>query len=185
MDKPVIFDVDDFCDMWECLTDIEILKHTYPNFKATLFTIPFRTSPAMLLRVKKLGYVELAVHGFLHSPNLMEMLGLEKWQIVELFKKVDFRFYCHGFRPPGWHMNQTVVDACNEAGLWVAMHRNDRKLAAKCIHGYYIAEDKYPCWHGHTHNVCNNWIRKAIPDLVKRWPQDQEFMFVSEAVQKT
>ena len=39
-----------------------------------------------------------------------------------------------------------------------------------------------PYWHGHTHDVCGNWIRKHLPDLLRRWPADQAFAKVSESI---
>jgi len=185
MDGPIVFDVDDFCDQWPCLDELFKLKVKYPNFKATIFAIPFRTSPGLLKELKSLDFVEIAIHGFFHLNNLTQILGLSESDIRTTFRYIELPgMFTNGFKSPGWWLNDNIIRACNDAGLWVAMRRDDWKWKDKCENGYYIAGERYAYWHGHTHDVCNNWIRPLLPKLIEKWPTEQKFLFVSEVVVK-
>lgn len=189
MDQPVVFDLDDHCDQHgeETLSDLDKLKKVYPALKVTLFTIPAKTSLSLLQETAKMDWIEIAVHGINHVPNeeLREVSGevLSGW-----FK--DFQYihgekspYIKGFRPPGWFIKEEHVEACNKLGLWVALHVRDRKmLGPLCEHGFYCCDDRLPYHHGHTHNVCGNWLRKDMDKLLTKWRKDQKFAFVSEAL---
>jgi peptidoglycan/xylan/chitin deacetylase (PgdA/CDA1 family) len=179
--RSVAFDIDDFSDRWNCLQELMRLRERYPRFKTTLFTIPYKTDEALTDTVKRFPWIELAVHGFTHEPN-DEMLHLRENEIAHSLAVIDGKTYVKGFKSPGWYISASVVNACNEKGYWVAMREEDRPFAAQCKHGYYIAGEKYDYWHGHSHNVCNNGLRECLHDLLRLWPREQEFKFVSEAV---
>lgn len=197
---PVVFDVDDFCnehagvlhDLWE-------LKKAYPNFKCTLFTIPEKTGSAVLEQVRRLnvqaertgnrGWIELAVHGIHHAPN-EELRAVAPEQLGQYLHRMEPLFaagtYARGFRPPGWFATREHMAAVRDAGLWGAYHLRDRASAAAVSgdRGYYLCDDArpWPYWHGHAHDTCGNWLRQHLPALLTRWPADQAFAFVSEAV---
>ena len=42
--------------------------------------------------------------------------------------------------------------------------------------------ERFDYWHGHTHNVCGNWLKGNLPALLEMWPKEREFAYVSEAV---
>lgn len=191
--QPVTFDVDDFCDVWNCLPALDRLKEVYKDFRCTLFTIPAKTSKAMILEALKRDWIELAWHGITHEPNEeLKSPNRDSW----LFKKMieaDLlwakEYFVKGFRPPGWYITAEHVRVLNELGMWVALHRRDeRTLGPLCEHGFYVNDDRLNC-HLHTsgegqkaHSVCGNGIDECLPELLTRWPQDQKFAFVSESV---
>lgn len=182
LDQPVVFDVDDFCDQYNCLPELLELKSVYSRFCCTLFTIPLRTSAELLTEVKKYPWIELAVHGFTHEPNA-ELATWTRKEVLEGLRKIDDRTYVKGFKPPAWFLTLSTIQACNDAGLWLAIHKRDRhQYGPMCQHGYYVCEDRLPAWHGHAHQVCNNWIREHLYFLKQAWPKDKAFAKVSEAV---
>jgi hypothetical protein len=179
--RSVVFDVDDFCDEHNCLPDLLDLKLTYPDFRCTLFTIPRKTSPALLALASKYNWIELAVHGLTHEPN-EELTQLTPAALLIALREQIPTGYVKGFRPPGWFITAKHIDALNRVGYWVAPHLRDRELGRRCEAGCYIVDERLPAWHGHTHDVCDNWLHKAVPELKLRWPKDQAFSFVSDAV---
>lgn len=181
LNPPVVFDLDDFCDKWNVLPQLARLKEAYPKFKCTLFTIPGRTSLELLKQAHETGYIELCPHGVLHEPN-EELRSIEPEVLVSRLKHIDTRYYTKGFRPPGWYMNVGHVKVLAREGYWVAFHKRDiDKLSRESTNGYYCCDDRLPYWHGHTHNVCGNWIVEHLEALLKMWPKDQEFSYVSDA----
>lgn len=180
----VVFDVDDFCDEHNCLNEIRQLKEQYPRFKCTLFTIPNRIRKSLLQEAKSLGCVELCPHGVNHDPN-EEFKVRTKQELLDCYSRLDYTLYTKGMRPPGWFINKEIVDGCNEIGMWIAPHVRDvGRIADRCKHGYYACGEHYPYWHAHSHNTCGNWLKKDVDKLLKMWPKDQEFMYVSEAIMK-
>jgi hypothetical protein len=196
----VVFNIDDFCDKRvesidgriyfykdfgiPYLQEVFALRRRYPNFKVTLFTVPDQSSRGFLESVKRFDWIEMAVHGFSHE-YLDEMLDIPKDKMLDRFKQIDFSLFCKGFKAPGWRLDQKTIDVCNEMGLWVALHGKYEPFSLQCRHGYYVIGRRYAWWHAHTHNVENNWIKKDVQMLLERWPQDQEFLFVSEAIEKS
>jgi len=183
--RRTIFHIDDFSDRhYRCVEEMFALKKRYPKFKVTLFAIPFKTSEDHLSEMKKLDWVELAVHGFKHNSN-DEMLLLSRDEIIKFFSRVDFATFVKGFKAPGWRINKTGVEICNELGLWIALHRKHLlSLAPLCSNGFYVYGRRYDAWHSHAGDAEDNWVKKDLPMLLKRWPVDQEFIFVSEAIER-
>lgn len=183
MSQPVVFDLDDFCDLWgdETLAHLDQLKATYPNFRCTLFTIPKKSSVALEKQASSRLWIELAAHGIDHNPN--EELKVVLGSTLGCYLKGWGGRFVKGFRPPAWYIEAQHIEACNRAGYWVALHKRDEKtLGPLCKHGYYCCDNRLPYHHGHVHNVCGNWLRKDMTRLLTQWPKDQAFSFVSEAV---
>lgn len=183
--EKIVVSIDDFCDRWWPMDELLALKKRYPNFKATLFTIPFKTTLEFLYGVAELGWLEIAIHGF-HHDDLDEMLMLSRQEIIEGFLKIDFSVYARGFKAPGWRLDEDVIKCCNEFGMWIALHGNHRQWKGLCKRGHYFTTEKegYGCWFGHARDVEDNYIKKALPVLLKRWRPEQGFAFVSEAIEK-
>lgn len=189
--QPVVFDVDDFCDRWNCLPELDAIKERYPKFKCTLFTIPRGTDLETLQDATKRDWVQLAVHGLTHEPNeeLKVTTPNDLWSKVPS-RSLNSGFYVRGFRPPGWYITAEHVKALNQLGMWVALHeRDERTLGPLCEHGYYVVRGSGSHWHTsgegqRAHSVCKNGIRECLPEILERWPRDQEFAFVSDSILK-
>lgn len=178
---PVIFDVDDFCEDYNCMEELYKLKARYPRFKCTLFTVPHRISPKLLLEARNTGWIELAVHGFDHSEH--EMTAIPPHKLITNLNNIDFTLYVKGFRPPFWELTTAMMREARERGIWMAVNYRDRGVARQeCPQGYYCCGERFEYWHGHTHDVCGNWLKAALPELLVKWPTDQGFGYVSEAV---
>ncbi len=188
LNQPVIFDVDDYCDRHaSVINDLDQLKDTYPNFRCTLFTIPEETCPRTLAHATTRPWIEVAYHGMTHSPNEeLKELSTERLRSGLLYYMKSYPQFTHGFRPPGWYIKPDQVKMLADLGMWTAIHYRDRETLGQLAHrGYYACGDRWPYWHGHTHNVCNNWVRahlSAEDKLLTKWPRDQRFGWVSEAI---
>ena len=70
--KTAIVEADDFMDKYD-RNGLEMLfywRAKYPNFKITLFTIPNKISPEMLLLISRhRDWINLAIHGWDHDSN--------------------------------------------------------------------------------------------------------------------
>lgn len=188
LQQPVVFDVDDFCEVmggisgYQVLEQLDSLRANYPNFKCTLFTIPQRTSKTLLYRASRKDYIEIAPHGINHVPNL-ELKTLSPGKLREGLQALDYSIYRKGFRPPGWYIAREHIEALNQLGMWVGLNYRDApKLGPLCQHGYYVCGDRLPYWHGHTHNVCGNWLQEHLNSLLAKWPAYQAFSHVSDSV---
>lgn len=192
-DPPVVFDVDDLCDRHAgVLDDLKELKNVYPGFRCTLFTIPDKTSPGLLLRVARMNavprekWIELAMHGVRHEPNEeLKVIGPE--YLSDRARELD-SVYERGFRPPGWFIEDGHARVLSDLGYWVAIHERDRnRVGPFCRAGYYACGDRWPYWHGHAHDVCGNWVHGHLRDgdrLLTKWPTKQRFGWISEAILK-
>lgn len=179
--QPVVFDCDDFSDEWNCLPALDRLWEAYPEFSATLFAIPARCSDKLLQQVKARPWLELAVHGRTHVPN-EELKTLTPDDLEAHLSSMDWGTWAKGFRPPGWYITRDHVDVLSDHGCWVAVHLRDlQTLGRRCRSGFYVCNEKPHC-HTHSHNVCNNSIDQLLPELLTKWPKDQAFAKVSEAV---
>lgn len=186
MNPPVVFDVDDHCDEWNCLPEILRLKERYPHFKCTLFTIPEKISRGLLEETAgHKEWIEICPHGIHHVPN-EEMKSVNYGQLYTyLTTKIDLSIYTKGFRPPGWFVHTGCIKALNDAGYWCALHMRDRANFGKmCREGYYSCGDRYPYWHAHSHRSCSNGIQDDIEELLTMWPKEQKFAWVSESIIK-
>lgn len=183
LNPPVVFDVDDFCNSKNCLEELRTLKEHYPNFNCTLFTVPTKTTIELLKEAHELGYVELCPHGFTHEPN-EELKSISPERLGQVLKATDNKYYTKGFRPPGWFISVPHIQTLSELGYWVAIHERDIDKRPYCTNGYYVCGERLPYWHGHTHNVCGNWIKQHLLELLIKWPKEQKFSYVSEAVLK-
>lgn len=184
MPQPVTFDLDDFDDKTgeATLADLDELKLTYPKFKCTLFTIPRKTSIGLLKDAKSRDWIELAVHGSTHTPN-QELSVLSPQQLWESLKTVDHDYYVRGFRPPGWYITPQHIKVLSDANYWCAIHADSMKTMGHLAkHGIYFVDDRKNNWHGHTHDVCGNWLHSWMPRLKTKWRMDQAFAFVSESI---
>lgn len=189
----VVFDIDDFCDDWNCLPELDRLKERYPDFRCTLFTIPTRTSRGLLMRAVERDWIEVAVHGVSHDPNQeLNHMSAEQLEIEmeSVFASDVGQYYTRGFRPPGWAISRQHCDVLTRLGFWVALHqRDERLLAPRCKEGYYVCGPRFPYWHAHTsgpgqkaHAVCKNGIAETMDELMNKWPRSQKFTKVSESL---
>lgn len=186
LQPPVVFDVDDFSDEYggrRTLDDVVALRERYPHFKCTLFTIPSRTHHSLVTETRSHKWIELAVHGWQHRP-VEELKSLSPDMLAKYLGTSVVEGYAKVFRPPGWYITTEHVRVLTKLGYAIALHKRDAALIPECTRGHYIVEERWPYWHGHTHDVCGNYLHAHLPELLEKWNKDQRFAFVSEAVLK-
>jgi|SRR5882672_8522391 len=191
MDKRVVLDFDDLCDINDPIDALIRLKSRDDNFRVTLFTIPTRCSDALLAKYEAIRqWCALAVHGWRHARH--ECLG---WTSEETQDKLQraldiYPGFTRLFKAPNWEIDTETYAGCKVAGFAVADHiRNIEILPAQQPHYIYnirLRHDKFTRMHGHiqpwnktglTENANGNGINPAY-----LLPVGTEYAFCTEAV---
>jgi hypothetical protein len=200
--KTVVFDADDFQDRWD-KNGLNILfywKSRYPNFKATLFTIPGRTSNEMLQLIdRNKDWIQLGGHGLLHDTNF----EVQYWDEKKMNAVLDFiestGYYQKLWKYPGWQITypqpyndkpdsqkpvnsnpQLIYNILKERGYCVADQCYNKSKRPEELKVYCSCNSLMV--HGHTWpmdqgepNGLEQIERAGVP-----WNQDDEFKFISE-----
>lgn len=205
--KKVAFSVDDFSVINNRMDLFLKIKEHYPDFKVSLFTIPFDISvegniqnhihrdKALELIKKNLDWLEIIPHGLTHMPNEMEKVDYYGFRdlilpaIDEALTK-DGLPYAKGFKAPYWLWNDGVVKALDESGWWGAIDRNQPDMPkTKKTYTYTYSIDE-PFWespdetlllHGHIDRVSANDLDRCFLNMFKI-QDDIEWHFVSEFI---
>lgn len=127
MEKPLIFNLDDFCEeymtqeKWNCLFEFNRIA---PELKITMFTIPLRSSRKWLSFVKeKYGeWIRMALHGTDHKEFDTYFEDYDAQAAMNLFNPA---FYVKGFKAPGWRMARPAYDYFRKYGFWVATNKTN------------------------------------------------------------
>lgn len=183
------------------------LKEHYPDFKVSLFWIPFdphtEVSQLRLMRDEKikelkdnLDWIQLIPHGLNHIPREFEkcdyhtMKDLVLPAIRECFDRDGLPFE-KGFKAPYWLWNEEVIRALDDAGWWSATDRNDPKMLKTKRNYTYTHSIDEPFWlstndtlnlHGHLDGVSSNDMEKCFLNLLKL-PTDVEWRFVTDFIE--
>lgn len=205
--KKVILDLDDFSVLRNRMDLLSTIKEHYPNFKASMFTIPFDYEyEASMLRIERsrglkwvkdnLDWIQIIPHGLTHIPREFENPDRETVEMA--FKAIDDAFthdelpYVRGFKAPQWLWNQNVVDWLNYNGWWGAVDRNQPDmLKTERVYEYDFSIHE-PFWesdkevlklHGHMTLPSENNLEDCLLNLFKL-PNDVEFEFVTQHLTK-
>lgn len=186
----VIFDLDDYCDEYNCLPELLELKKEIPNMKVTLFTIPAKTSQKLLDETKKYDWIQMAVHGFNHATNYeFAFVGYNnaKEMILGSYKE---GYYVKGFKAPGWQINTEVMKALKDLGFWLAVQWKDGRFYGdpngpyqpQVIEGLkcYAFRERENAIHGHTWLTCGNGLSQIKSNLLEY--KDSEFEFINNII---
>ena len=185
----VVLDLDDFCakPTNDCLNYLLWIKWKYPQFKVTLFAIPFyenETQEYFFREVVKFDWIQLAVHGWHHSTprecekwdyNTAKIL-IEKAEAMGVFKKI--------FKAPGWQISDDTYKVLLEKNYIVADHNYNEERRPKELRAYTV--DHPWLVHGHTWDIDHpdpnyrNGIRQIIEEHGVPWNMDSKFYFISD-----
>lgn len=173
----IILDLDDFCEDNNGLDMLFQLRAKVPNFKVNLFTIPGRCAMGFLNEVRKLDWIDMIPHGFVHDTSR----EAQNWTYEKASKYLDFAEdlgMTKGFKAPGWMISTPTYDALLERGYWVAdqAYNNDRRPPELRA---YILDQPWKV-HGHIghmggHNA--NALELIYGDLLKL---RSEFKFIKD-----
>lgn len=194
----VIFESDDFSPVNHHLDLLEKLHEHYPQFKCTLFTVPWEvrfglglknSSPVTLAKfspfieaVNKADWIEIALHGLTHAPSEFAELSYEaavKRLVVgmKMFENVKIKNFTKVFKAPQWELSKEAKKAAESMGF---------KVVEDGYYNWNMAEDspkpdsKEPyIMHTHIQNVCDNGLEETFHRIMKL-PADTEFMFLSD-----
>jgi predicted deacetylase len=176
-------DFDDLCDETAyTLQVLEALREANPGFKATLFTIPARTSSELIVEAKKHEWLALAPHGWRHTRG--ECLA---WTKEEALAKIEAArekgIDAPAFRAPAWLLDRAVYDTCMELDYTVCDHAVYRiPIEGAKTYTYNLLGGRAPqvrAIHGHltrTQHV-DNWILRLIQQGRLRFAPKSEFFF--------
>lgn len=194
----ISYDNDDFSPLNHRFDILEKLKERYPDFKVTMFTIPWeiRFSPdtkgtpiteerykpwvEKVKKAQKEGWLDIAIHGLTHAPREFEKLGYDeaKKRVMvaqKMFANVGIK--TNGmFKAPFWLLSKEGKKSIEDLGLKVMEN------------GYYnwnlkddMPDEEKLIAHGHVHNTCDNGMEESYFRLIKT-PQEAEWVHLKELV---
>jgi hypothetical protein len=180
----------DFDDLYDGVADrsldiLQGLKDRYPGFRATLFTIPNRTSEATIEKFKPHTWLALAPHGWHHTRG--ECLT---WAFPEAFDKLtrarDKGIDAPAFRAPAWFINRTTYEACRDLNLTICDH-SDNYLHVPHTQVYRYNDPafrapKVESVHGHlTQCAVDNFIGDMLADERLSFANESKFVYPWQA----
>lgn len=173
-----VVDADDFCENNHGLQDLMFIKGQVPNFKITLFTIPGLCSKKFINKIKKLDWIDMVPHGWLH-PDPYECLNWTYEESKAYLEKIEPLGLTKGFKAPGWQISDGMYKALKEKGYWVAdQYYNDHRRPK--MHHYNLEHESYYRKHyhiGHLGGQNANAIRDRIQELTSL---EGEFTFIKD-----
>lgn len=193
-----LFDFDDFSPKNTNLGILEQIKEHYPNFKVTLFTVPWEirfgnptpiTEPQYLPFAKALwqarDWIEIAVHGLTHGPE--EFLNLTHEEAKKRILVAEKMFinrqipYAKIFKAPYWQLSGGGKTAAEELGFKVAEdHYYNWNLKDDLpIYPIKWKEQELIIAHGHIQDTTGNGLEENLWKIM-RLPTDAKFGFLSE-----
>lgn len=198
-----VLEFDDFSPRMHNLHLYEELHDHYPDFKVTLFTVPWEirfgaqapiTQPEFEPWCKAVrqavseGWMEIAVHGLTHAP-----LEFGEISADGAFKRLTIACkmfenrkipYAKIFKAPFWALSKEGKEKITSMGFAVVedgyFHWNlaDHQPPALTDTGSYCVA------HGHVNAVCGNGIEDVF-DTLMRLPPNTEFAFLSDYLKST
>lgn len=207
---PVVMDVDDYGFLLPGHDDLLNLKASLPNFKTTVFTIPFskeffNEQNAKHFKVEKyrqwanivneLGWIEIALHGFAHTHHEMELTydkAIEMLEATEnLFDEIGLK-YKKIYKAPYWQYSYDALVALRDKGYVVAIDRNHPRPTPAGLQTYiynWSFEEQLPGdpiikGHGHFTGKNTNNINDVLGNVLHYLPRTTEFIFISEYIEK-
>lgn len=166
-----VVDMDDFyLDPANGLNWLFYLKGKYPTFKITLFTVPLRSTIPFLKEVKKLDWIELAVHGFQHDEK--ETYTLTKAEMQKYLNDLEKdNLYVKGFKGANWKVSENLIDILRGRGYWLAV----KETFADPIKQWPLTDPRVT--HGHI------WMMETHNKEGKlNFGEETDFRFISEVV---
>lgn len=203
--KKVSLDLHDFSILRNRLDILEEIKSHFPDFKVSLFTIPFDyeyetgtmrlSKDEFLQKIRKnLSWMQFIPHGALHLPREFE--NCDAWTMNMYLDNVEAEFSKQGlpmekgFCAPYWLWNQDVVSALNEKGWWGAVDRNQPTMIRPKRWYQYTHSIDEPFWestnevlnlHGHMTKPSSNDLESCMLNILKL-PVDTEWHFVTDFI---
>jgi len=210
--KKFYLEVHDFGYLLPGLDDILRLKEIYPNFKITCFTIPFPQEffdkdnkkhfkvdkyKEWAQIINSYDWLEVAVHGFSHSPYEMDVPYDKAIMTIDafenLFKEVGLK-YKKIFVAPYWQYSYDAFVALRDRGYVIGMDRNYPRPVPQGVKTFIynwsyeepvLSARQKIVGHGHTTpRGVRNGLSQCYLNILNKIPNDAPFGFISEYVKE-
>lgn len=196
----VVLDLHDFSVLNNRLDLLLQLKEYYPDFKVSLFTIPFdikrqvgNKEEALNLIRKHLDWLQIIPHGLFHNSSEMRRCDYQRfrYKVIPSIRKYfdrDGLPFVQGFCAPHWNWNKDVVKALDDIDWWGAISpaRPDMVSTRRYYTYDYAIDQAFDLSkeviriHGHIGSTDND-LEKCMDNLL-RLPKDVEWHFVTDFV---
>lgn len=206
-DIKVVMDVDDLGFLLPGYDDLLRLRDSFKDFKITAFTIPlpkeffngvnakqFTTEKykkwAAIVNEQK--WLEVAIHGFAHTQNEMEISYEKATQMLQatenFFDEMGLQ-YSKIFKAPFWQYSYDAMVALRDRGYVISIDRNHQRPVpdgAKTFVYNWSFEEPLPenvdvlKGHGHFVGRNTNNISDTLGNILHHLPRDTHFMTIGE-----
>ena len=149
----ILCDADDFCEGNDGMDVLNRIKEKNKDFKITLFTIVGRCSKEWIEKMKKIDWVDMIPHGWLH-PDPREAQNWTYNESIEYLDRIESFGLTRGFKAPGWQISDGMYKALLERGYWVADQRYNDTRRPKGLKVFYPTNEHFHIGHlgGHNQN---------------------------------
>ncbi len=171
----MLFDWDDVWPGHDALARLHDLHDLRPDFRATVFACPGLGDDDYWDSFP--DWLELAVHGWTHSP-----LECAEWTLSDICRVIRDKSagFVEGFKAPFWTISDDCYTGLAQAGWWVADHPDNHGRRPEGIRCNVVGGPDH--WHGHIGNDCGNGIEETFDHVVRLAEEAESFEFMSECV---
>lgn len=212
---PLVMDVDDFGFLLPGYDDLLRLKKSFPDFKITAFTIPlpkefYHPQNSKQFSIEKYkqwakivnehDWIEVAIHGFSHVHNEMEVSYEQAIKTIQAFENLFAQIglnYKKIFKAPYWQYSYDALVALRDRGYIVGIDRNFQRPVPDGLQTYiynWSFEEPLPEFHalpdkieytpikGHGHFTGQNTnnIGDTLANILHHLPSDAKFITIGE-----
>jgi hypothetical protein len=187
---------DDFSPKNSNFGILEEMREHFPNFKITMFTVPWEIrwgeqTPVTLEKFRPFAkgiqmsqsWLEVAIHGLTHAPMEFAEISYDnarKRLIVaeKMFANAGITF-ARIFKAPFWTVSYPAKRALKDLGY---------KVLEDGCYQWNLADDKpikkadVIITQSHVQQTCGNGLEEVYPKLMKL-PVDTEWLFLSEVLE--
>lgn len=176
-------------------------KGYFPNFKVSLFTVPFDIKNEKGQKDRKetlrkihdcLGWIQIIPHGLTHNSSEARHWDYDHFiNTVVPSIKVNFERdelpFVEGFCAPHWDWNKDVVRALDDLGWWGAITPKRKMLSTKKFYQYTDTIDNIVMkdvikLHGHLNGTSFDDLEKNFLN-VYNLPKDVEWHFITDFIE--
>jgi hypothetical protein len=195
----LVVDLDDFEDgvsSWGFKLLDALHAESGKRFKATLFTIPGKTSRETLETCRRrCDWLELAVHGWEHDgPECLSWDADRTRRVLDYIESMEEGAYVRVFKAPHWSASPAVYHVLGERKWGIADHPRNALCIPRACKRYVLGDNHslgigvpHPVLpliqaHGHFPDVEGNGIRKHIDTFRALATTGLDYAWVSEVL---
>ena len=146
----ILFDADDFCEDNNSLDLLFRIRSKVPGFKASLFTIPGLCSKEFIEEIKRIEWIRMYPHGWLHTTP-RECQAWSYQESKDYLEKIEPLRLGKCFKAPGWQISDGMYQALLEKDYMVADQEYNNSRRPDKLKSYIL--DSPNKVHGHIGNM--------------------------------